>query len=148
MPTSILAQPRGYGLHPINASYNKNMLKYTQKTGRLYRFVGGSWNEIGVGYSGNGAGLNNHSLEDTPNVGPCPVGLWSLGFPFQHATKGPNCFRLTPLTYRGPRFGFMMHGDNKTPEPNDASDGCIVMGPTIRQSIADPKEDYLLVEAY
>lgn len=124
------------------------MIKYIQKTGRLYQFDKGQWNQIAIGYSGHGVGLNNHDQEDTPNVGPCPSGLWSISRPFSHATKGPNCFRLTPLTYRGPRNGFLIHGDNRTPEPNDASDGCLILGPAERQKIVDAKEDYLLIEAY
>lgn len=124
------------------------MLRYHQKTGLLEKYVVGSgWATLGTGYSGFGEGLNNPAQENIANQGPIPAGLWSLSFPFTHPTKGPIVFRLTTLTYRGPRGGFLIHGDNNTPEPNDASHGCIILEHDIRQKLVDDKQDYLWVEA-
>jgi hypothetical protein len=40
---------------------------------------------IGNGYSGREAGLNNPAMQD---VGPIPVGTWSIGPAFTHALQG------------------------------------------------------------
>lgn len=122
------------------------MLKYLQSTGQLFHLEDGKWVLIGVGYSGHGEGLNCHAQENTPNVGPVPCGLWGVGDPFKHPTKGELVFRLTALTYVGPRNGFLLHGDNAAMN-HTASDGCTVFSHDIRQKIADLKPKYLLVEA-
>lgn len=128
------------------------MLRYSQKTGTLFQYVvgegGWTWEKIGAGYSGHGEGLNNPSKESVPDVGPIPCGIWSLSFPFEDPHKGPVCFRLTPLTYRGPRTGFLIHGDNPKGD-HSASEGCIILDHVTREKIAasKPKEEYLIVEA-
>lgn len=146
VPTSILPQPTGYGLHPIKAGYNKNMLKYKQTIGGLFQLVDGAWVFIGTGYSGNGAGLNAHAHENEANVGPVPCGLWSLGHPYKDDHRGENCFRLVAQTYFGTRNGFLIHGDNEKLD-HSASDGCIILGPAIRLKLVEIKPMYLLVEA-
>ncbi len=121
------------------------MLKYKQKTGELFHLEDGKWILIGTGYAGHGEGLNNHAKEAVANLGPIPCGLWSVSFPFDHPTKGPLCFRYVPLTYKGPRSGFLMHGDNSQMN-HSASDGCTVFPHAVRQKCADLKVSYLLVE--
>lgn len=122
------------------------MFKYKQTTGELSQLVDGAWVSLGHGYSGNGVGLNTHSDEAVPNVGPCPSALWAISYPYDHPSKGPLCFRLTPLTYRGTRNAFMIHGDNAQLN-HTASDGCIILAHDLRQKLADTKAQYLLVEA-
>ena len=122
------------------------MLKYIQSTGQLFQLVDGKWTLIGVGYAGNGDGLNNHAKEDVVNHGPIPCGLWGVSFPFKDDHRGDNCFRLTPITYLGGRKGFLIHADNSM-NNNSASEGCIIMGPSIRLKLVELKPQYLLVEA-
>lgn len=127
------------------------MIKYIQSTGVIQIYKRGTlawfWSNLGTGYSGNGDSLNNPAKEDIKDHGPIPCGVWSIGLPFDDiGGKGLMCFRLMPLSYQGPRAGFLIHGDNKEMNKS-ASDGCIVMGPTIRQAIADSKIHYLIVES-
>ena len=126
------------------------MLRYSQKTGSLFQYskaeAGWTWETLGKGYSGRGEGLNNPEKEDVADIGPCPVGIWAISFPFTDTKRGPLCFRLTPLTYKGARRGFLIHGDN-TSANHTASEGCIILGHELRQKLADMKADYLLVEA-
>lgn len=125
------------------------MLKYVQATGNLYKYskdVPHTWVKIGSGYSGHGEGVNCPEKELVQDVGPIPCGLWSLSFPYKDDHRGPICFRLTPMTYRGPRSGFLLHADNSKGD-RSASEGCIIMAHDVRQAVADSKEQYLLVEA-
>lgn len=122
------------------------MLKYKQSTGSLFQFVDGAWVIIGSGYSGHGEGLNSHAHETIAMVGPIPCGLWSVSRPYDDPHRGNPAFRLVPLTYFGPRNGFLIHADNSKKD-NSASEGCIILSPETRQKIVDAKVMYLLVEA-
>lgn len=126
------------------------MLKYIQKTGELNTYFNDGtdwgWAWLGNGYSGNGRGLNNPAEEATANVGPIPGGIWSLSFPYDDPHRGSNCFRLTPLTYKGPRSGFLIHADNVKGDKS-ASEGCIILGPEIRLNLVKLKPTHLIVEA-
>lgn len=53
-----------------------------------------------------------------------------------HATKGPVVMRLTPVghTPHG-RAGFLIHGESRA-NPGNASEGCIILGRTTRESIS------------
>ena len=108
------------------------MMTYSQSTGRLMlgRTV------IGVGYSGAGIGLNNPDLDDVRNVGPIPRGIWRIGAPFDHRTKGPAVLRLTPTPGCDvhERSGFLIHGDSIA-HPGTASQGCIVLPRAARRRI-------------
>ena len=88
------------------------------------------------GYSGTGAGKDSPQFEATHNMGPIPCGKWIIGDTFTHATKGPVVMRLTPVghTAHG-RTGFLIHGDSRV-HPGDASEGCIILGRTTRESIS------------
>jgi hypothetical protein len=92
-----------------------------------------------MGYSGHPPlGVNNPSLQDVPNVGPIPEGLWYIGPPFDDLKCGPYCLLLTPdpKTDTFGRSEFLCHGDEIEHAGAElASDGCIILPRGIRQSI-------------
>lgn len=108
---------------------------YNQKTGEISR----NGTPLGNGYSGKADGRNNPDAERKQGIGPLPAGYYLIGKAFddmRHPGKGPCVMRLYPVkdTNEFGRSGFMIHGNNAT---NDASDGCIILAPSIRRQIAD-----------
>lgn len=97
-------------------------LKFGQVSGKL-------WADgvlIGFAYSGNGAGLNNPSLQNMRNVGVIPAGKYQGGI-IDRPQLGPRVWALTPMpgTEMFGRNAFCVHWD--TPAKDFAgSDGCIV----------------------
>jgi hypothetical protein len=117
---------------------------YNQTTGQL-RHNGAI---VGTGYSGAGTtaatGRNNPAMEAIANQGPIPQGNWTIGAAFNDATRGPTSMTLNPLGHNAHgRTGFMIHGNNVT---NNASTGCIILGPAIRQQIASSGDNVLVVQ--
>ncbi|MEI7714009.1 MAG: tlde1 domain-containing protein [Rhodospirillales bacterium] len=106
----------------------------------------------GQGYSGHDAGYNNHTMQDQKDVGPTPVGTYTIGPAFRHALAGPVTMRLTPSadTDVFGRDGFMIHGDtadhatNPTAQ-NSASHGCIVLARPLRDAIAASTDRTIVV---
>lgn len=88
----------------------------------------------GTGYSGTGAGRNNPAEESVQGVGPIPAGRYSIGPMYHHQHLGPMVMNLEPLpgTDTHGRSLFRIHGNNAR---NDASHGCIILGPTLRSLI-------------
>jgi lipoprotein-anchoring transpeptidase ErfK/SrfK len=108
-------------------------LVYSQKTGKI-ELDGKS---LGNGYSGKGKGLNNPEMEKVKDTGPIPAGNYTIGKAFKHANKGPMVMRLTPDGHKAHgRDGFLIHGDNEKLNKS-ASEGCIILGPDIRQKISE-----------
>lgn len=106
---------------------------YNQTTGELRK----DGILAGVGYSGCGNGKNNWELEATPNVGPIPVGWWTIEGPPKTTDKhGPYVLRLTPdrETQTYGRTNFLLHGDSLE-HPGQASEGCIVAPPHVRTRV-------------
>lgn len=104
---------------------------YAQATGEL-RHDG---DLIGTGYSGHGEGRNNPVMQSVPNIGPIPVGAYTIGISYLDPHLGPCVMKLEPNAGNN-EFGrdlFRMHGNNIH---NDASDGCIIMGPAIRATVS------------
>lgn len=100
-----------------------------------------------LGYSGHGEGKNNPALQETPNVGPIPYGLWRIvGPPFDTPTHGPFVMRLEPCegTQTFGRDGFLIHGDSKI-AAGTASHGCIVLPRATRERIWDSGDHLLTV---
>ena len=116
---------------------------YVQSTGKLYRPDGSL---AGSGYSGVGTGLNNPAMQDVKNVGPIPVGLYSLGEVSNE--KGPLTIRLNPSSSNEMhgRDGFLVHGDNHLMN-HTASEGCIIMPNATRQELSASMEKILKVIA-
>lgn len=93
---------------------------------------------LGVGYAGEGPGLNNPAFCDVRDVGPLPCGFYSIGEPEEKPnTVGHFALPLTPdptnLMFR--RGGFYVHGDNEK-ENHTASKGCIVIDLPARMELA------------
>lgn len=117
------------------------MFRYNQATGEIW--IKSSL--LGAGYSGHGDGRNNPLAEAAPFEGPTPKGLYKISEAFdQIPGKGPCIMHLTPETGTNTfgRSGFMIHGNNAR---NDASEGCIILGPAIRRQIADSDDKQLEV---
>jgi hypothetical protein len=102
--------------------------------------------DIGTGYAGVGAGLNNPDMQDEAFVGPIPQGYYDIGPQFNSPNTGPGVMNLTPWesTETFGRDDFQIHGDNAC-LCNSASEGCIVLGPQIRDQIANSGDNLLRV---
>ncbi|MDE2020244.1 MAG: DUF2778 domain-containing protein [Patescibacteria group bacterium] len=108
------------------------MKTYVQANGHMYDESG---NLLFVGYSGgnkgrNPEGLNNPALQSERMIGPIPVGIYSIGAPYNDATTGPDTMSLEPDA-GNQMFGrseFKCHGDNPAMN-HSASEGCIVFSP-------------------
>jgi hypothetical protein len=106
---------------------------YEQSTGRLLH----DGAVVATGYAGRDEGLNNPTLEHVRDTGPLPAGRYRIGPPFRHPRLGAYSLPLAPLAgvrMHG-RGGFYIHGDNRTPEPHDASHGCIIVARAVRELI-------------
>jgi len=99
---------------------------------------------VGTGYSGHGEGKNNPAMQGVQKVGPIPVGRYKIGPAYAHPKLGPCVMNLDAMegTNTLGRSLFRIHGNNAQ---NDASHGCIILGPAIRRSIADSGEHTLEV---
>jgi len=99
---------------------------------------------VSGGYSGIGDGLNNHADEGVANVGPIPLGKYSIGSAFTHPECGPLTMRLTPMpgTETYGRDGFCIHGDTQSMN-HTASHGCVILQHDVRVTI-DSSDDKTL----
>lgn len=116
--------------------------EYHQGTGTLLR--DGKFE--GTGYSGTGIGRNNPAQEAMQAIGPIPKGKYKIGMPYSHPHLGPRTMNLDPEpgTDTHGRSLFRIHGDNAR---NDASHGCVILGPTLRELVARSGDHELLVTA-
>ena len=83
-------------------------------------------------YSGAGVGKNNPDYESVIDMGPVPIGWYTLqepeyAKPGQTSPHGPYVIPLKPdaentMFHRG---GFLVHGDNMH-APGTGSEGCII----------------------
>ena len=115
---------------------------YNQATGELTK----ADNVLACGYAGKGDGKNNPSMEQVPNVGPLPKGLYVIGSPYDTKTHGPYVLRLTPDPDNEmfDRSGFLIHGDSVS-APGTASEGCIILPRKIREMIWNSGDNQLQV---
>lgn len=128
-------------------------IKYVQSTGDMVYYGGPDSLPItlGVGWSGNGEGKNNPTMQAVRCVGPIPVGMWSIGEPFTHPKVGPFAMRLLPLdgTETRGRDGFLIHGPSKNQEHRgQESEGCIILTRDVRERIHSLAPEVLEVVAY
>ncbi len=117
---------------------------YSQSTGRLSH----DGLHVGDGYSGHGDGLNNPSMQSVQGVGPLPRGRYRIGGAYDDQHLGPCVMHLDPEpgTETHGRSLFRMHGDNAEAN-HTASDGCIIMGPSVRRAVASsPDRELEVVE--
>lgn len=113
---------------------------YQQSTGEMTSPNGA----ISQGYSGHGIGENNADMQNVPKTGPIPRGTYAIGTHYDDPHKGPCVMRLTPdpSNEMFGRAGFLIHGDNTH---HDASEGCIILGPITRRTIATSDNKTLTV---
>lgn len=118
------------------------MWTYAQKTGELTH----DGQFAGTGYSGTGIGRNQPAAEIVPNTGPIPRGQYKIGPAYDDDHLGPCVMHLDPETGTDThgRSLFRIHGDNAR---HDASEGCIILGPAIRNQIATSGDSELTVTA-
>lgn len=100
----------------------------------------------GTGYSGTGPGRNNPIMQAVENVGPIPQGTYQIGPSYDDPHLGPCVMHLDPIngTDTHGRSAFRIHGNNID---NDASHGCVILGPAIRHLIASGVDRTLVVTA-
>lgn len=112
--------------------------RYSQSTGVLSR--NGAF--VSNGYSGNGRGKNNPSMQAAKAVGPIPRGMWKIvGPPYDSQNVGPYAIKVFAAdgtlddTHAGTgRGAFRIHGDSVR-NPGTASHGCIILPRAIRQAV-------------
>ena len=116
--------------------YERTLGKISSETGSIF----------GYGYSGNGEGKNNPSMENIHNVGPLPKGLYFIGEPYDSPHTGPFTLPLTPDPSNNMfgRSGFKIHGDSIS-DPGNASDGCICAPRKVREEINNCTDKKLYV---
>jgi hypothetical protein len=104
----------------------------------------GATTPVGQGYSGAGEGRNNPAMQNVPDVGPTPQGTYDIGPGHPSDTTGPNTMNLTPSpgTNTFGRDLFRIHGNNAE---NDASTGCPIAPPNVRQQINNSTDRVLQV---
>lgn len=118
---------------------------YVQRTGGFYRADG---ELVVVGYSGAGLGKNNPALQSLRNVGPIPVGTYTIGAPYNSSSHGPLCMALIPAATNvmWGRSAFLIHGDSIR-SPGTASQGCIILPGVVRKQLTQTPNSQLRVVA-
>jgi len=100
--------------------------------------VGGAKAETWIGYSGAGPGKNNPDSQQIEDVGPIPVGAYTISakedFPALHLVGAMRLANLPGTDLFG-RSGFLIHGDS-IDHPGQASHGCIILGRDDRMRVA------------
>jgi hypothetical protein len=103
--------------------------------------------EVDKGYSGNLTDFNNPDDQNIKNEGPIPVGVYYIGLArFPVDNLGPLALPLTPwpTNQMYNRDDFFIHGDNQECN-HTASDGCIILQRSTRQTIVDSGDQVLQV---
>ena len=105
------------------------------------------------GYSGFGNGKLNPDMENVPDIGPIPMGRYTMelitgrdGEPMDYEGKKKPVLRLDPdpTNQMFGRAGFLIHGDSVS-APGTASHGCIIENHDFRQQIVDSGDTDLQV---
>jgi hypothetical protein len=129
------------------------MWTYAQRTGELWHdgvlvARGYAGFDDGDGLAEPGEGKNDPAAQDQRNVGPLPVGRYTIGAPMMHPTAGAYTMRLEPHAGNDMhgRAGFLIHGD-RADVPGAASHGCIVVSRAVRTVIAESLDYELAVVA-
>ena len=104
---------------------------------------------MATGYAGHIHGLNNPSLQETPNIGPIPVGRYTIGAQRDNVTTNrtslPASMRLIPdpSNWMFGRSRFLIHGGDM--EKRTSSAGCIILPLEIRNLIGNSNDRILIV---
>jgi len=111
---------------------------FEQSTGKMFDESGEC---IAVGYAGgncgkNPEGVNNTTLQASHSIGPLPQGVYTLGTAVEGSHLGAFAIPLIPDSGNEMfgRSAFFCHGDNSFGNES-ASEGCIIMPPSIRHQI-------------
>lgn len=124
------------------------MWTYEQNTGRLLDPKG---KHVATGYAGgncgrNPEGKNNHAMQDRHNIGPLPVGDYTIGQLIPHSKLGPDVMQLFPFP-ENQMFGrghFFVHGD-LIGHPGEGSEGCVIMPHPVRMLVSQSDDKHLQV---
>lgn len=121
---------------------------YHQGTGQLQHVDSqGNTTNVGQGYAGRGAGLDNSGMQNVPNVGPLPQGTYNIGSE-QNNDNGHlrDSMRLMPSpdNQMFGRSGFLIHGPHAH-DHLDSSNGCIVLVRPLRDRIGHSGDHVLRV---
>ena len=121
------------------------MNTYQQSTGH---FTDADGNLVGVGYSGNGQGLNNPEMQAVAMHGPLPQGGYEIGPASTDPKLGSLAMALSPSAgqHMFGRSGFFIHGDNQAMN-HTASEGCIILPHAARIALASSGDRRLRVIA-
>lgn len=118
--------------------------EYSQSSGQLRQ----NGRLVATGYSGSQAagGRNNPEREAVPFVGPIPRGRYNIGAPRNHPRRGPHAMDVTPAGHNAlGRTEFMMHGESRTNAPGNASQGCLIFPPNVRNQVSNSRDTVLNV---
>lgn len=104
---------------------------------------------LAKGYAGNGDGKNNPAMQDIRDIGPLPVGFYTICAPRFDSKTGIFTLDLIPdaANQMFGRSEFRIHGDRRTGPPGLASEGCIVLPMFARERIWDSNDTRLQVVA-
>ena len=105
---------------------------FNQRTGQLTH----NGQPVTSGYSGKGPGKNNPAMQSVHDVGPTPLGTYSIGAPHHSAVTGNYSMSLSPEagTNTFGRSALLIHGDNPK-HIGQSSSGCIILPLAVRHSI-------------
>jgi hypothetical protein len=117
-------------------------------TGKLYDPAG---KYVSTGYAGgncgkNKEGVDNPAMENVPNEGPLPEGMYTFGEVVLQSHLGPFAIPLIPDP-SNEMFGrgdFFCHGDT-IKNPGCASKGCIIMPRNVREMMYNSDDKLLRV---
>ena len=119
-------------------------LVYNQSTGEFFE-KGGTGGvvlaPIAMGYSGAGKHKNNHDSQCIDELGPIPVGVYTMApmadVIHSDGHKLASAIRLTPdpKNQMCGRTAFLIHGESKT-FPKWASGGCIILDLDSRKKLS------------
>ena len=120
---------------------------FEQSTGKWF---GPDGKYVVTGYAGgncgnNPEGINNPDMQDRPNIGPLPEGLYKKGKLVLESHLGKYAIELIPDPSNNmfDRSDFYCHGD--TERPHCASEGCIILPHDNRVAFYESPVQYVRV---
>lgn len=114
---------------------------YHQSTGEMFH----NTEPRGKGYAGGMTNKNNPSRQHVRGLGPIPQGTYRIDD--KTTSKGPLTLVLIPYPSNNMfgRTAFRIHGERVKGVPGWASEGCIILPPTLRREIWNSNDKELLV---
>lgn len=117
---------------------------FEQSTGK---WIGPDASMWGQGWAGQLAGRNNPAMQNVPNVGPLPEGIYMIGYAYDHPVLGPVTMDLEPdlINIMFGRSAFRVHGFGA--DVIRASEGCVIQIRPVRERIDSSTDRILRVVA-